>query len=142
MLVVYGFRMVHTRSGVDPQEREWTFIHRGNPQPVTMEAIKKLIEELKENKSQKMNRFLDTHPGEPKQPPMIEDVTPFVASAPSATGALSTAGAPSVGGCTIFHWCTNSYQPICTSRVLTCCTPSNTLKEMMFFQVNYGVQVK
>ncbi|CAI9281749.1 unnamed protein product [Lactuca saligna] len=131
--------MVHTRSGEDPQEREWTFIHRGNPQPVTMEAIKKIIEELKEEKSQKMNWFLDAHPGEPEQPPMIEDVTPSVAGAPSATSALSAAGCR---GCTIFHWCTNNYQPIRTSRVLICCTSSNTLEERMLFQVIYGVQVE
>ena len=55
MLVVYGLRMVHTKSRVDIKEGEATFMPIGNLQPVTMEVIKRLLEELKEENREEMN---------------------------------------------------------------------------------------
>lgn len=43
MLVDYSFRMVRSRSGVNPHEEEGTSMPRGNPEPVTMEDINRIL---------------------------------------------------------------------------------------------------
>lgn len=59
-----------------------------------MEAIKRLLEEMKEENRQEMNQVLDACLGPPIQQPLeISLIAPSVAGAPSISGAPSVVGA-------------------------------------------------